>query len=425
MDITEASGASNWGSNPHRPALTLQSNTFLSIDSVLLDMQLTPEEQAMLAGKEGKAKRKAMELLVALGAIYGADRLVPITSAHLSGVSYKTIGEGGIDFLEEMAADGKVVVPTTLNPMGMDGERWKEMGVDQHFADRQLLIISLYEKMGVEVNCTCTPYLLTNRPKVGDHIAWAESSALSFANSVLGARTNREGGPGALAAAITGRTPNYGLHLDQNRRATHVVEVEKGITKDEWSLVGHAVGRKLGACIPFFRGLGNDVNCLKSLAAAMAAAGSVAMFMVENATPEQPDLLGGLPVVKITRQDIEDTVKRLRTGTKPDLIAIGCPHLSEREMKELAGFLDGKRKKGDVEVWFCTSKGVWLRCPKERAVLERFGKVLCDTCMVVAPIEGKHKVTASDSAKACAYLPGLCSQKVYCGSRRELMELML
>ena len=388
-------------------------------------MQLTPEEQAMLDGKEGKAERKAMELLVALGAIYGADRLVPITSAHLSGVSYKTIGEGGIDFLAEMSEDGKVSVPTTLNPMGMDGERWRDMGVDEHFARRQLHIISLYERMGVEVSCTCTPYLLTNRPKVGDHIAWAESSALSFANSVLGARTNREGGPGALAAAITGRTPNYGLHLDVNRKATHVVEVEKGITKDEWSLVGHAVGRKLGACIPFFRGLGNDANGLKSIAAAMAASGSVAMFMVEGVTPEQPDRVEGLPVVKISRQDIEATVKSLRTGTGPDLIAMGCPHLSESEMKELASFLDGKEKKGDVEVWFCTSKGVWLRCPKEIAVLERFGKVLCDTCMVVAPIEGTHKVTASDSAKACSYLPGLCSQKVHCGTRRELLEMIL
>ena len=388
-------------------------------------MQLTTEEQAMLDGKEGKAKRKAMELLVALGAIYGADRLVPITSAHLSGVSYKTIGEGGIDFLAEMSEDGKVSVPTTLNPMGMDGERWRDMGVDEHFARRQLHIISLYERMGVEVSCTCTPYLLTNRPKVGDHIAWAESSALSFANSVLGARTNREGGPGALAAAITGRTPNYGLHLDVNRKATHVVEVEKGITKDEWSLVGHAVGRKLGACIPFFRGLGNDANGLKSIAAAMAASGSVAMFMVEGVTPEQPDRVEGLPVVKISRQDIEATVKSLRTGTGPDLIAMGCPHLSESEMKELASFLDGKEKKGDVEVWFCTSKGVWLRCPKEIAVLERFGKVLCDTCMVVAPIEGTHKVTASDSAKACSYLPGLCSQKVHCGTRRELLEMIL
>lgn len=388
-------------------------------------MQLTPEEQEMLAGRQGNAKRKAMELLVALGTIYGADRLIPITSAHLSGVSYKTIGEGGIDFLEEMARDGKVTVPTTLNPMGMDSQRWREMGIGEHFAERQLHIISLYERMGVEVSCTCTPYLLTNRPKVGEHIAWAESSALSFANSVLGARTNREGGPGALAAAITGRTPNYGLHLDQNRRPTHVVEVEEGITREEWSLVGHTVGRKLGACIPFFRGLGNDANGLKSLAAAMAASGSVAMFMVEKVTPEQPDGLEGLPVLRITRKDVEETVSRLRTGERPDLIAIGCPHLSEREIKELAGYLDGKEKRSGVEVWFCTSKGVWLRCPKERAVLERFGKVLCDTCMVVAPIEGLHQVTASDSAKACAYLPGLCSQKVFCGTQRELLEMIL
>ena len=388
-------------------------------------MQLTPEEADLLAGKHGQGKRRAMELLVALGTIYGADRLIPITSAHLSGVSYKTIGEGGIEFLEEMAKDAWVEVPTTLNPMGMDAERWGEMGVSEHFAERQMYIVRLYERMGVEANCTCTPYLLTNRPKVGDHIAWAESSALSFANSVLGARTNREGGPGALAAAITGRTPNYGLHLDENRRPTHVVEVEQGIAKDEWSLVGHAVGRKLGACVPFFRGLGNDVNGLKSLAAAMAASGSVAMFMVEHVTPEQPASLEGLPTVRITRQDIEGTVRRLTSGQEPDLIAIGCPHLSENEMKQLASFLDDKTKKRDVEVWFCTSRSVYLRCPKERAVLERFGKVLCDTCMVVAPIEGSHKVTASDSAKACTYLPGLCSQKVLCGTQRELLEMIL
>lgn len=378
----------------------------------------------MLAGEQGKARRKAMELLVALGTIYGADRLIPITSAHLSGVSYKTIGEGGIDFLEEMASDGEVCVPTTLNPMGMDAERWREMGIDERFAERQLHILSLYERMGVEVSCTCTPYLLNNRPRIGEHIAWAESSALSFANSVLGARTNREGGPGALAAAITGRTPNYGLHLDHNRRPTHIVEVAEDISKDEWSLVGHAVGRRLGACIPYFRGLSSDVNGLKSLAAAMAASGSVAMFMVEGVTPEQPSSLDGLQVIRIDRQDIEETVSRLRTGVKPDLIAIGCPHLSERELKELAALLDGRQRKGDAEVWFCTSRAVWLRCPKERAVLERFGKVLCDTCMVVAPIEGLHKVTASDSAKACVYLPGLCSQKVYCGSQRELLEMI-
>jgi predicted aconitase len=388
-------------------------------------MQLTQEERDMLAGKEGRAKRKAMELLLALGTIYDADRLIPITSAHLSGVSYKTIGEGGIEFLEEMSRDGRVSVPTTLNPMGMDAERWGEMGVSKRFAERQMHIISLYERMGVEVSCTCTPYLLSNRPDRGDHIAWAESSALSFANSVLGARTNREGGPGALAAAITGRTPHYGLHLSKNRKPTHVVQVEGGISKEEWSLVGHAVGRKLGACVPFFRGLGGDVNGLKSLAAAMAASGSVALFMVEGVTPEQPKTLKGLPVVTITRRDLTETVERLSSGGEPDLIALGCPHLSEKEMKDMASFLDGKSKRRDVEVWFCTSRGVYLRCPKERQVLERFGKVLCDTCMVVAPIEGLHQVTASDSAKACSYLPGLCSQKVRCGSRRELLDMIL
>ncbi|HPP45186.1 MAG TPA: aconitase X, partial [Methanomassiliicoccaceae archaeon] len=157
-------------------------------------MHLDRDEEAILAGEKGEGGRRAMELLVALGDIYGAERLVPIASAHLSGVSYKTIGEGGIGLLEEMAADARVCVPTTLNPAGMDRERWKEMGISPRFADRQEHIIRCYEKLGVISDCSCTPYLGTNMPRRGQHIAWAESNALSFANSVIGARTNREGG---------------------------------------------------------------------------------------------------------------------------------------------------------------------------------------------------------------------------------------
>jgi len=389
-------------------------------------MQLTRDEERMLAGEEGEGRRKALELLVAVGEIYGAEKLIPITSAHLSGVSYKTIGDGGLEFISDLARDAKVKVPTTLNPAGMDRMRWREMGVDARFAEKQNRIIDAYASLGVTTSCTCTPYITGNSPSRGDHIAWAESSALSYANSVLDARTNREGGPSALAAAIIGKTPQYGLHLDANRKATVVIEVKADIEPSDLSLLGHAVGTRVGSAIPYFKGMRPDSNGLKSMAAAMAASGSVAMFHVEDVTPAaRNQSLEGLERIEIGRKEIERSRECLLSGSDPDLIAIGCPHLSQMEMKTLATFLDGKRKRTDTEVWFCTSRTVKTWCPKECAVLENFGKVLCDTCMIVAPIESTHKCTATDSAKACAYLPGLCGQQVICGSWQGLLAGIL
>ncbi|MEM4235218.1 MAG: aconitase X, partial [Candidatus Methanomethylicaceae archaeon] len=184
-------------------------------------MYLSREEERMLSGEEGLAVQKAMQLLTALGEVFGAERMVKIESAQIAGVSYGNIGDAGMEFLEDWAdLGGKVRVKSTLNPAGMDLDKWKEMGIDDEYYQRQMRILKAFEKMGVEITCTCTPYLVGNRPRSGAHVAWSESSAVVFANSVLGARTNREGGPSALAAAITGRTPCYGLHLEDNRVPT-------------------------------------------------------------------------------------------------------------------------------------------------------------------------------------------------------------
>ena len=410
------------GGSVDRPGISQKS--FIGRPLNPSQMFLTKQEELILAGEEGVGQQRAMELLVALGKIYSAERLVPITSAHLSGVSYKTIGDGGLDFLMEMSRDAKVTVKTTLNPAGMDLDRWNEMKVTDEFAIKQRAIIDAYGSMGVETNCTCTPYLTGNVPKPGQSVAWAESSALSFVNSVLGARTNREGGPGALAAAIIGKTPLYGLHLVENRLPSVIIEadVDEGIT--DFSLLGHAVGQRIGTSIPFFRGIRPNVDGLKTMAAAMAAAGSVALFYVEGVTPSANSFdLKGLETISIGRKEIRSARDSLTTGKEPDLIALGCPHLSETEVTNLASLLDGKKKRSDApEVWFCTSRTVKTWCPKEVAVLERFGRVLCDTCMIVAPIEGIHSCTATNSAKACTYLPGLCSQKVVCDSSERLLE---
>ncbi len=244
-------------------------------------MILTDEEQAVLDGEKGAGFQKAMELVVALGKVYGAESLVDIASAHLSGASYKTIGDGGLKYLSDLAAGGaKVSVPSTLNPVGMDRGRWKEMHISPEFAEKQLEIIELYGKMGIRKTCSCTPYLGDSVPKKGQHIAWAESSALSVANSYFGARTNREGGPGALAAAIIGKTANYGLHLDANRRPTKVIDVSDfGGSVFDYSLLGQAVGMEMGRGVPYFRGLRDiAIEDAKALSAAMAAAGSVALW---------------------------------------------------------------------------------------------------------------------------------------------------
>ena len=201
-------------------------------------MYLTREEEEMYEGAEGPAVQKSMEILVALGDIYEAEKLVDITSAQISGVSYKTIGDAGLEFLEALGQDAHVRVQSTLNPAGVDLEFWKELGFSEEFTKKQLRIVKAYQKMGVTTTCTCTPYLVGNVPRLGDHIAWSESSAVCYANSVLGAKSNREGGPGALSAAICGKTAEYGYHLDEHRKANFIVEVEANLKGADYGALG-------------------------------------------------------------------------------------------------------------------------------------------------------------------------------------------
>ena len=390
-------------------------------------MDLTKEEQSILDGEFGEGAQKAIELIVALGKIYGADGLVDITSAHLSGASYKTIGDGGLLYLEDMVNGGaKVTVPSTLNPVGMDRKRWNEMHIMDDFAEKQIRIIDLYGKMGIQTTCSCTPYDGVNVPKLGDHVAWAESSALSYVNSFIGARTNREGGPGALAAAILGKTANYGLHLKENRAPTVVIDADIPDTLFSHSLLGQAVGSVIGGGIPYYRGIKPGMEEGKTMAAAMAAAGAVAMFHVEGVTPEWKDFdVSELEVVHIGKKELDDAYDKLNTADDVQLIAIGCPHLTEKEMHEIASLLKGKKKRRtDVEIWFCTSERVRSKCPEDVRIMEEFGPVLADTCMVVSPIEGTFSRTATNSCKAGNYLPTLCSQKVMCKDIAELLKVV-
>ena len=371
-------------------------------------MRLTTEEKDMLSGKEGHASRKCMEILVALGEIYGAKRLVPVSSVQVSGVSYKNLGDAGIEFLRELAEDGRARVKTTLNPAGMDLTNWELQGIDSNFAIKQLEIIDAYRKLGLEISCTCTPYLAGNEPRLGEHIAWGESSAVVYANSILGARTNREGGPSALAASLTGRTPLYGYHLDENRVATLIVEVASGLgSPEDFAAMGYFVGKVVGNGVPFFRGVRKaGLEESKELSAALASSGGVAMFHMAGVTPEAGKAPNVLETISFGRRDLAEAVAGLNDEGDPDFVSVGCPHCSLKELETIAGLLRGHRV--TREFWICVSREVKRQSDEKgysKAIEDSGAKFACDTCMVVAPIETMgFKVVATNSAKACHYL---------------------
>jgi len=224
----------------------------------MAELRLTAAEEAMLAGAEGPGVRRAMEIVVALGRIYGAAHLAPIVHAHIAGVSYKNLGDAGVAFLADWAAEGaRVRVPTTLNPMGMERGRWQAWGLPASFAHPQLSVLDVFVKMGVTPTLSCTPYLFPGfTPRRTNLLAWAESSAVAFANSVIAARSNREGGPSALAAAIAGRTAIYGYLLDENRRADCVVKVRCPVRSvADFGALSYLVGKAVGNGTPWFADL--------------------------------------------------------------------------------------------------------------------------------------------------------------------------
>lgn len=385
-------------------------------------MHLTSQEERILAGEEGHGRQKALELLVALGDIYGAERLVPIASAHVSGASFKTIGDAGIKFLEDFSEHAKVTVKASLNPLGLDLRRWRSMGVDEMFHAKQVRIVSAYRALGVEPLYSCTPYLAGNRPKRGQHIAWAESSATVYANSVLGAMTNREGGPAALAAAIIGKTAEYGLHVPAERKPRVRIDLED-VPDGLAPLAGYLAGKVAGKRVPYIPNLRLASDQHKGFGAAMAATGAVSMYTYsEPRSRKRIDTSQVEECVSLPVSELRECAEDLAGGDDWDLVAIGCPHCSVTEMRRMASFLKDKKPARKGDVWFCTSREVYASCPREVAVLKRFGKVLCDTCMVVAPIEKMYKRTASDSGKAMVYLPTLGKQRASFRPTRQLLE---
>jgi len=385
-------------------------------------LNLTFEQQAMLAGEQSRATQKAMEILAALGTIYDAEKLIPVTSVQIAGVSYANLGEAGLDFLSEMAeSGGRARVLTTLNPAGMDIENWQALGISAEFAENQQRVIDVFASMGVITTCSCTPYLFGNTPHYGEHIAWAESSAVCYANSVLGARTNREGGPSALAAALTGVTPAYGYHLDENRQPTVTIEVEiptsleiEDIGTHHFGALGRVIGSRLEGeahkQVPYISGIPQaSVEALKSFCASIATYGGVGLFHMQGITPEAAQMTPPESVITISWSEVLSEIDAMSDANPEDVdfVSLGCPHLSIKEIARIAELLEGRQV--TKEFWITTArptKQIADMMGYTRVIEDSGAKFAADTCCVVAPIKGRFHALATDSAKACYYAYG-------------------
>lgn len=381
----------------------------------------------MVDGEYGEWVSKAIKLLIRLGELNNAEKLVQISKVHLSGISYKTVGNAAIELLRDMVEDGvKLKAYTTVNPAGMDTSNWMEMGIPDAFAKKQIEIIKLYRSLGAKPALTCAPYLHENIPSMGEAVAFAESSAVVYVNSVIGARTNRHGSLDALAAAITGRVPFMGLLRKDNRAGNILINVRNREFNDsDYGLLGILVGRELSPNeIPIFSFEKKPtIWDLRFLGAALAASGAIAMFHALGITPEAKTLneatLGHEPEDSLLF-DLND-IKGVSSDffseiDDPDAVLIGCPHASLDEIKKIASLLKGKKIKKEVRFWIFTSRHILdlIKSDPIYYILETAGiKIFADTCMVVAPIEelGIKRVWTNGS-KAAWYIPKFAEKKI-------------
>jgi predicted aconitase len=291
----------------------------------------------------------------------------------------------------------------------MDLENWQNLGISPDFAAKQNQVIEAFERMGILISCTCTPYLIGNLPRFSEHIAWSESSAVTFANSVIGAKTNREGGPAALAAAFVGKTPCYGLHRDENRVADIHVKVEAKLSKlSDWGALGYAIGKKAENKIPYITGIKDaDVDQLKSFCASVVTYGAKPLFYMKDITPAWNSQTQPNDTVTIEEADLKAAYDNINDNVSDiDFVCVGCPHCSIKEIEEIAQLLKGKKVAAGTELWVATSRTAKQLADKRgyTTIIEAAGgKFACDTCMAVAPLKGRFKAMATTSAKGCFY----------------------
>jgi predicted aconitase len=412
-------------------------------------MRLTDHEKAMLDGAHGKAKARAMDLLVRYGEALGAERLVETNNVagafNASTPSVRALAARGFDAVyselnldsDEVVEIPRMAVNTCQLITGIDNAKWRTQGIPDDLAEQQKRGEAFFGQRGINMHATCTPYQVGNVPVKGEHCAWMESSAVVYCNSVLGARTNTEGKESTGAAALTGRIPDWGLHLDTNRRGTHLVEV--GIPVDDimdWGLFGYWLGEIVQDEIPVLTGalVNPTLIKLKHFGAAASSSGGVEMYHLPGTTPEATSVeqvFGGRAIADTLRYGDAERRRAYENlncarERKVDFVMLGCPHNSIDQVWLIASLLEGRRINPDTALWVHTPRA--LRDTAERNGYVRMiedagGVVMSDTCPAISRHMPKGvRTVATDSAKQAHYLPAITGVEAWFGSVRDCIE---
>ncbi len=374
---------------------------------------MTKEEERMCNGELGKGMQEAINLLIAIGDAYDAEKMIPISRAHAA-----SSGQEGDLYFVELLADGgaRCRVPTSTNPVYDIPFFHRLFEIPKFEADVARRVMEAYKRVGAILSWSCIPYMAENIPLYGETVAFSESSATPYVNSVIGARTNREAAQSALAAGVIGKTPEYGLHFKENRKGTHLVKVEATL-KDEfdYTLLGYYVGKQIGYGIPVLTGISKQPNTeeLINFCAMSNVPGAISMFYMPRFTVEastvEEAFQGDIPEDKIsvTDHDLKQVYGELQTTSgKIDFVMLGCPHYTLKQVEEVAGLLQGKKIHDGVSFWVCTSATTKTLAEKTGYVdvIEMAGgHVVVDTC-IDEPCWAVYtdKVGMTDSPK-CAY----------------------
>jgi predicted aconitase len=397
-------------------------------------LTLSERDQAMLDGGRGPAAQLAMSIVVRMAAVYGAGELMDISQAHIDSTIY--LGDATLEFAERLASLGaRVAVPTSLNVSGVDECGWQEWAVTPEWAAKAARQMLAYEKMGAVAMWTCAPYQTHMRPVFGQQIAWGESNAIAFANSVIGARTERYPDLLDICCAITGRVPAVGLHLTENRAGQmrlRLAGVAPALQQDDqfFAVLGHLVGKLAGDRIPVIEGVvvSPAEDHLKAFAAAAASSGRVALFHMVGVTPEAPTIEEAFhgrapePAIDITTSDLREARKELTTadGRELDMVILGSPHFSLAEFSQLAPLVTGLHAHPRVRFLVTSSRLMKEQADKAGvlAPLVSFGaQITLDTCILASPmLPPEIKTLMTNSAKYAYYAPSLLNTRVTFGS---------
>lgn len=397
-------------------------------------MKLTDHDQALYSGEYGPAAKMAMSIIVRMAEVAGVDGLMDITAAHIDSTLY--MGDATLEFAERLAGlRANVVVPTSLNVSGVDEQHWRDWAVPPEWAEKARRQMVAYHSMGCVPTWTCAPYQTDLRPRFGQQIAWAESNAIAFANSVIGARTERYPDLMDICAAITGRVPATGLHLTENRAGQILLrlqDIPPALPQDDsfYPVLGHLMGKLAGDAIPVVDGLQvtPQEDQLKALGAAAASSGAVALFHLVGITPEAPTLPAAFhnrppqQVIDITLTDLQSARRELTTATgeRLDMVVLGSPHFSPAEFKQLAPLVTGQRRHPDVQFLITSSRAMAALADRAGYLepLRQFGaKLTVDTCILTTPmLPDSIKILMTNSAKYAYYSPGMLKTQVVFGS---------